>query len=77
MFSNQSLREGIFANPLNVSDTVFRALKTKGCTYHELNTYLGLEAAMNIIEVWQVVDYNESKLKHILEQEEKNRGNNG
>lgn len=77
MFSNQSLREGIFTNPLNVSDTVFRALKTKGCTYHELNTCLGLEAAMNIIEVWQVVDYNESKLKHILEQEEKNRGNNG
>jgi hypothetical protein len=71
------MKEGVFANPLNVSETVFRALKTKMCTYHELNTCIGLEGAMNIIEVWQVADYNEEKLRYIAEQEAELRGKNG
>lgn len=62
------------ANPLNVSETVYRALTSKGCTYHELNTCIGLEGALNIIEVWQVAKYNEDKLKFYAEQEAKKNG---
>lgn len=65
------MKADAFANPLNVSETVYRALKTKMCTYYELNTCLGLEAAMNIIEVWQVADYNDEKMRYIAEQEAK------
>lgn len=65
------MKADAFANPLNVSEVVYRALKTKMCSYHELNTCLGLEAAMNIIEVWQVADYNDEKMRYIAEQEAK------
>ncbi len=32
---------------------------------------------MNIIEVWQVADYNESKLKYYSDKDRENRGKNG
>lgn len=55
--------------PLNVSDTTYRALQTKMCTYHELNTCIGLEGVMNIIEVEQVATYNKAKIKYFASQE--------
>lgn len=67
--ANQQLKEGALAVPLNVSDTTFRALQTKMCTYHELNTCIGLEGVMNIIEVEQVAKYNHEKLKYYAEQD--------
>lgn len=44
--SNQDLKDDVFASPLNVSETVYRALLTGLCTYHQLNTCIGLEAAL-------------------------------
>lgn len=72
--SNQDLKQGVFASPLNVSETVYRALLTGMCTYHQLNTCIGLESALNIIEVKQVADYNDAKMKYIADQEAKARG---
>lgn len=69
--SNQQLADGVLANPVNVSEVVFRALSTGMCNYNELNTTIGLEGAMRIIEVWQVVQYNDSKLKYIAEKTNK------
>lgn len=69
--SNQGLKEGAFASTLNVSEIVYRALMTGMCSYHELSTCIGFEAAFNIIEVKQVADYNESKIKYLASQENK------
>lgn len=69
--SSQQVKEGVLAVPLNVSDTTYRALQTKMCTYHELNTCIGLEGVMNIIEVEQVATYNEAKIKYFASQEQR------
>lgn len=69
--SNQGLKDGVFASTLNVSETVYRALTTGMCTYQELNTCMGFESAFNIIEIKQVADYNESKIKYLASQESK------
>lgn len=72
--SNQDLKDDVFASPLNVSETVYRALLTGHCTYHQLNTCIGLEAALNMIEVKQVADYNEAKIKYFAQQESAKNG---
>ena len=72
--SNQDLKDDVFASPLNVSETVYRALLTGLCTYHQLNTCIGLEAALNMIEVKQVADYNEAKIKYFAQQESAKNG---
>lgn len=55
---------------MNVSEVVFRALQTGMCTYTELHTTLGLEAALNIIEVHQVAQYNKDKLDYFAKQDQ-------
>ncbi|AFU62305.1 hypothetical protein AVV48_gp56 [Acinetobacter phage phiAC-1] len=42
------------------------------CSYQELNSCIGLEGALRIIEVWQVATYNENKIKYLLNKESKN-----
>lgn len=69
--SNQRIADGVLVKPVNVSELVFRALQTKGCTYHELNTCIGLEGALNIIEVDQAIKYNDARLRYVAEQEAK------
>lgn len=69
--SNQELKDGVLAAPLHMSETVYRALLTGMCDYHQLNTCIGLEAARNIIEAKQVADYNETKLKYFASQEQR------
>lgn len=69
--SNQDLKEGVLASPLNVSETVYRALLTGMCNYHQLNTCIGLEGALNMIETKQVADYNEAKIKYFASQEQR------
>nr|DAF69046.1 MAG TPA: hypothetical protein [Caudoviricetes sp.] len=65
------MKDGVLAKPLNVSETVYRALQTKLCTYHELNTCIGLEGAMRIIEIEQVATYNEQKIKFLASQDKR------
>lgn len=42
-----------------------------GLSYRDLNTWCGFEAALNVIEIQKVVDYNREKLKYMAEQESK------
>lgn len=66
--SNQDFRDDAFASPINVSETVYRAMQA-GLTYRDLSTWCGFEAAMNVIEVQQVADYNREKIRYLSEQE--------
>lgn len=66
--SNQELIEGVLAVPNNVSELIFRALNTGMCTMGELNTTLDIEDALDLIECWQVVKYNDYKLKYLENQ---------
>lgn len=49
---------------VNISSTCFNAIQTGLCTYVELDTVLGLEDALNILEVHRVMQYN----KHIVDE---------
>lgn len=69
--SNQELKDGVLAAPLHMSETVYRALLTGMCDYHQLNTCIGLEGALNMIEAKQVAEYNEAKIKYFASQEQR------
>uniref|UniRef100_A0AB39C8T4 Tail-fiber/lysozyme protein n=1 Tax=Acinetobacter phage vB_AbaM-SPB TaxID=3236747 RepID=A0AB39C8T4_9CAUD len=65
--SNQGLKDGVLAEPVNTSELIYRALKTGMCTLScELKTTLDLEDVLDIIECWQVTQYNETKIKHLV-----------
>ena len=49
---------------MNVSKIASQVLNTGLATYVELDTVLGLEDALNVIEVHQVAEYN----KQVIEQ---------
>lgn len=53
------LRAGALAETINISTVASAVLKTGLASYCELDTSLGLEDALNIIEADQVAKYNE------------------
>lgn len=67
------LKDGALAKCVNVSNTVFQALQTGLVSYVELDSVLGLEDALNIIEVHQVAKNNERIIQEI--QKELSNGN--
>lgn len=56
------------AKPVNISEVAYRAIQTGLCTYMDLNTRIGLEDALNIIEVEQVAKHNEDTMRYAQEQ---------
>lgn len=62
-------QEGFLAKTVNVSETAFRAMQTGYCTYMDLYTKIGLEGALNLIEIWQVAEYNRNKIEYFSRQE--------
>lgn len=62
------------AETVNMSGLIHRALGTGLCTLSELKTTLDIEDTLDLIEHWQVVQYNESKIKHLYEQDAKAKG---
>lgn len=67
--SNQGLKEGVLAEPINTSELIYRALNTGMCTFTDLKTTLDLEDVLDIIECWQVVQYNKAKIEHLVKKE--------
>lgn len=59
------IKDGVLAKCSNVSNTVFQALQTGLVSYVELDSVLGLEDALNIIEVDQVAKNNERTIQEI------------
>lgn len=68
MRAMQHFKEGVLAKPVNISEVAYRAILTGHCTYLDLNTRLGLEDALNIIEIDQVAKHNEDTMRYIQEQ---------
>jgi len=53
------------ARTLNVSPTVFQALKTGLVSYIDLDSYLSLEDALNVIEIHQVAEQNKMVIEEL------------
>ena len=63
------------AETVNVSEVAFRAMQTGYCSYNDLSSCIGLEGALNIIEISQVAKYNEEYIKYLHEQDAQRRNN--
>ncbi|MBC8947081.1 hypothetical protein [Xenorhabdus indica] len=53
------------AEPNNVSSIVYQVVTSGYATYHELSTIYGLEAALNLIEINQVSEYNKRLIEEL------------
>ncbi|OBU13011.1 hypothetical protein AYY18_14205 [Morganella psychrotolerans] len=60
-----SLKKGVLAEPVNVSVIVKDVVESGYATYVELSTVLGLEDAMNLLEIHQVTEYNKRIIEDI------------
>ncbi|KNZ83876.1 hypothetical protein AKG16_19025 [Morganella morganii] len=59
------LKKGVLAEPVNVSVIVKDVVESGYATYTELSTVLGLEDAMNLLEIHQVNEYNKRLIEEI------------
>lgn len=53
----------VLAEVVNVSKVASQVLATGMCTYIDLGAVLGLEDALNIIEIHQVAEYNKQVIE--------------
>ena len=51
---------------MNVSEIAFRALQTGLCSYLDLSSKIGLEGALNIIEIDVVTKHNEKVIRDAM-----------
>ena len=58
-----SLNESLFLKTINTSPTAYQALKTGLVSYIDLRTRIGLEAALNVIEIDMVTKHNNAVLE--------------
>ncbi|KLU14523.1 hypothetical protein AFK69_10085 [Xenorhabdus sp. GDc328] len=59
------MKEGILAEPNNVSSIVYQVVTSGYASYHELSTIYGLEAALNMLEIHQVSEYNKRLIEEL------------
>ncbi|HEM6868941.1 TPA: hypothetical protein U2I64_001618 [Providencia stuartii] len=57
------------AETLNVSSVVREIVVSGFATYSELSTTLGLEDAMNLLEIHHVNEYNKQVMKELSQQQ--------
>ncbi|WP_374053301.1 hypothetical protein [Xenorhabdus taiwanensis] len=55
----------MMAETNNVSSIVYQVVTSGYATYHELSTIYGLEAALNLIEIHQVSEYNKQLMEKL------------